>query len=109
MGHQRGAEPARADRGKFLGQHKAVEIVEAGAVPAILLGVAQPEDTRFRRLLVEFARQLAFGLPAVDVRRDLARDETADALRQRFVGFVITGRAGAASRRRLSCTDAARR
>src|SRR3546814_13511782 len=44
---------------------------------------------------MEVARQFALGLPAIDVRRDLACDEPPDALRQRFVGFIVKGRARA--------------
>src|SRR3546814_20135151 len=61
---------------------------------AIFFGITQPEDTGFGRLLMQFARQFALGLPAVAVGRDPARHETAHALRQRFVGFVIIGRTG---------------
>src|SRR3546814_19166736 len=67
VGHQRGTQAARADRRQFLGDDEAVEIVEAGAVPAIFFGITQPEDTGFGRLLMQFARQFALGLPAVDV------------------------------------------
>src|SRR3546814_9466915 len=49
----------------------------------------------FGGLLVQFARQFAFDLPAVDMRCDLARDEASDALRERFVSVVIIGRTGA--------------
>ena len=93
--HQRRAEPARADRRQFLGQDQTVEIVEAFRMAAILLGVAQAKDACVGSLLVQFARQFAFGFPAVDMRRDLAADEAADALRQRLMGFVIIGRARA--------------
>src|SRR5690606_7749100 len=65
------------------------------AMPAIFLGIAQAEDSRFCRFLVQLARQFALDLPAVDMRRDLARDEAADALRQCFMGFVVKGRARA--------------
>jgi len=90
--HQRRPEPARADRGEFLGQDQPVENVEAFRMAAILFGVAQPENARLGGFLVQFARQLALSLPAVDMRRDLAGDEAADALRQRLVGLVIIGR-----------------
>ncbi len=92
VGHQRGAEAPGADRGEFLGDDEAVEIVEAFRMPAILFGVAQAENAGLGGFFVQLARQFAFGLPAVDVRRDLARDEAADALRERLVGFVIIGR-----------------
>src|SRR3546814_4658645 len=59
VGHQRGTQAARADRRQFLGDDEAVEIVEAGAVPAIFFGITQPEDTGFGRLLMQFARQFA--------------------------------------------------
>ena len=90
--HQRRAEAPGADRRQFLGQHQPVEIVEAFAVPAIFFGIAQPEDARLGSLFMQVARQFALGLPAVDMGRDLARDEPADALRQRLMSFVIIGR-----------------
>ncbi len=95
MGHQRGAEPARADGGQFFRLDQPVKDIEARAVPAILLGIAQPEDPRLRRLDVERAGQFPRFLPCVDVGRDFARDEAAHRLRQRFVGFAIIRRAGA--------------
>src|SRR3546814_6586063 len=61
VGHQRGTQAARADRRQFLGDDEAVEIVEAGAVPAIFFGITQHEDTGLGRLLMQFARQLALG------------------------------------------------
>jgi hypothetical protein len=50
-----------------------------------LFGVSQAEDTRFRRLLVQRARQFAFGLPTIDMRRDLALDEAAEMIEQRRI------------------------
>src|SRR3546814_3661868 len=70
-------------------------MVEAFTVPAIFFGIAQPEDARVGRFYMEVARQLALGLPAVDVRRALACDEPPDALRQRFGGFTVKRRARA--------------
>src|SRR3546814_11313738 len=62
---------------------------------SIFFGIAQPEDARVGRFFMEVARQFALGLPAIDVRRDLAYYEPPDALRQRFVGFIVKGRARA--------------
>src|SRR3546814_10157029 len=95
VGHQRRAEATRTDRGEFLGDDATVEIVEALAVPAIVFGIAQAEDTGFGGLLVQFAGQFAFDLPAVDMRCDLARAEASDALSVGFLVVVLIGRTGA--------------
>src|SRR3546814_5734981 len=51
MRHQRCAEPARADRGQLLGDDEAVEIVEALAVPAILLGRSEEHTSELQSLM----------------------------------------------------------
>lgn len=95
MRHQRGRKPTGADGRQLLGLGEAMEDIEAVRMPAILFGVAQAEDAGLGCLAVQLARQLAIGLPLIDMRRDLARDEAADRLRQRLMAVVVKRRARA--------------
>ena len=95
VGHQRRGQPARADAGQLLRLGQRVEDVEAVAVAAVFLRVAEAQDAGGGGLAVEFAGELAGVLPRVDVGRDLARDEGADRVGDGRVGFVVEGRARA--------------
>ena len=84
MRHQAGDHPTAAGAREFLGQHD--QIVQVRHFDAAVgFGKADLQQAGVGGLAVQFARQRLLGLPAVDMRRDLALDETADLLAERLV------------------------